>query len=425
MGTVNKDMLTELTSFKARALKAYATKKYDSSADLYAQACMLQSEIHGDQNPKNAHLLYLYGRSLYKVAQAKSDVLGAGRQEKEKDLGAIAEESEETVERSERGKPAKAKGTGLFQFSGDDEEWDGNDQEDEDAEAEGGEEGHEDEMNSAWEILDLARVFFEKQLAGATGDSPNEEAAPLSGQNLTGVKTMLSDVYDLLGEVSLESGNFPQATKDLTSSLALKKGLYEVESTLISEAEFKLSLALEFSADDENVSEDDANKLRLDAAEHIENAIASCRARIAKEEDKIAQAVAQNGEGKGKGKATETEIKEIEDVKEMITELEQRLHDLRNPQPVELNDDTSLKGLLGEILGGGADPKKAKELLEQAAKGANDLSGSVRRKEKPAESSDTAKGASNGKRKLEDEETVEEAAKDKKARVEDVKDSGA
>jgi HAT1-interacting factor 1 len=424
MDTVNKEMLTELTSFKARALKAYATKKYDSSADLYAQACVLQSEIHGDQNPKNAHLLYLYGRSLYKVAQAKSDVLGAGQQEKGKDLGAIAEESEETVEKSEREKLAKAKKTGLFQFSGDDEEWDGNDQEDEDAEAEGEEEGHEDEMNSAWEILDLARVFFEKQLAGTTGDSPNEEATPLSGQNLTDVKTMLSDVYDLLGEVSLESGNFPQATKDLTSSLTLKKELYEVESTLISEAEFKLSLALEFSADDDNVSKDDANKLRHDAAEHIENAIASCRARIAKEEDKIARAVEQNGEEKGKGKATETET-EIEDVKEMIAELEQRLHDLRNPQPVELNDDTSLKGLLGEILGGGADPKKAKELLEQAAKGANDLSGSVRRKEKPAESSGTAKGASNGKRKLEDEETVEEVAKDKKARVEDVKDSGA
>lgn len=340
---------TDLTSLKARALKAYATKDYPLSADLYAQACEVQSNAQGDDNPKNAHLLYLYGRSLYKVAQAKSDVLGGGAaNEKEaapakpqKGLEDIAEE-EAVSEQALKKDDAKAKG--LFQFQGD-ENWDDVDDEDDAAEegAEGGEE-EEDDMTQAWEILDLARVQFEKQLAAAAAEKPAESSAEdstaetladapvdtpadttdspaaLSSDETRNIKTMLADVYDLLGEVSLESESFPQASKDLASSLTLKLELYEPHTTYIPEAHFKLALALEFSAAGEDVEEAEATRLREEAAGHLEKAIDSCRARIAREEAKLA---ASDSDSKGKGVAKSNA--QIEDVQDMIKDLEQKV----------------------------------------------------------------------------------------------------
>lgn len=421
MSASNKEKSASLTSLKARALKAYAIKDYPQSAELYSEACELQTEINGENNPANAHLLYLYGRSLFKVAIDKSDVLGAKGDEKEK-----AEEAEEEAP-GKKGKEAAPTG-GLFQFQGDENFDDSDDEEVEsDQDGEGEEEEEEDDMAAAWQVLDLARVFFERQLAAPSKSTTDESAPlPLSEQQIKDTKTMLADVYDLLGEVSLESENFPQATKDFDSSLTLKNELYPSESTLISEAEFKMALALEFSSSSDGISKDDEKKLREAAAGHIEKAIASCRGRIAVEEAKIAEAAAKAGDsGKGKGKAVESkESKEIENVQEMIGELEQRLHDLRNPPVDEQVEekDAVIKGLLGQILQGGKEPLLSKEALQEAMKGANDLSSLVRKKTKTEA---PAQIASSGKRKLEDVTEEEEASKEKKAKVVGTKDSSA
>jgi len=409
--TSNKETLSELTSLKARALKAYATKDFPQSADLYAQACTLQTEIHGEGNPSNAHLLYLYGRSLYKVAIQKSDVLGgAAPEEKERKpvegSGSGKEKGKEKEETAEEEK----KPAGLFQFTGDEAYDDDGDEDNEEAEGEDGYEEEDDEMILAWEVLDLARILFEKQLAPPTEEaSTSSSTAPptLSTQQVTDTKTMLSDVFDLLGEVSLESETFPQATKDFNSALALKHELYPLESTLISEAEFKMALALEFSAQDPDLSSEDAKKLRDAAAAHIEGSIDSCHARIKVEKAKIS-------DNPDKDHAKET--KEIENVKGMIVELEQRLQDLKNPPVEETQGNEELHGLLGQLLGGDQDPLLAKEALEKAMKGANDLNTLVRKKPSPAaaEVSD-----SKSKRKLEDVAEEAEVETSKKAKVED------
>jgi len=414
----NNEQLAELTSLKARALKAYATKDYPQSADLYAQACTLQTEIHGDGNPSNAHLLYLYGRSLYQVAIQKSDVLGGAAPEEKEDTSAEASGSGSTTGKG-KGKdqePLAKKGedaknpAGLFQFSGDGEY--GDDEEEGDDEEGGDESGDEvdDEMGLAWDVLDLARVLFEKQLAPADDDAPatSSTAPTLSAQQLTDTKTMLSDVYDLLGEVSLESENFSQATKDFDCALTLKHELYPLESTFISEAEYKMALALEFSAQDADMSSEEAQKLRDAAAAHLEKSIETCYARIKVEEAKIT-------DDPDTDHAKET--KEIQNVREMIVELKQRLHDLRNPAVEEAEDNEMFQGLLGQILGGGQDPLLAKEALEKAVKGANDLTTLVRKKPAPAPS------GGKGKRKLDDvaEEAEEEGGEEeasKKVKVE-------
>lgn len=371
---------SELIQLKAKALKAYAQKDYASSTELYASACELQSVLHGENNPRNAHLLYLYGRSLFEIALKKSDVLGGAAQEdkkpKDEKKGKKATDKLEGVNGAEVaiGKKALEKGAkaGLFSFTGD-ENWDDSDGE-EDAGEEGEGEGEEaekegeeedDDFTLAWEILDYARVLFLKQLSPDTSDAnattsdvppvesattdiptepiaststegvseskedkPEEKEVPKldvtkpSGDEAKALHTALADTYDLLGEVSLESESFAQAARDLRSSLDLKLELYPVESTLISEAHYKLSLALEFAAAGEEVSESDKMKGREEAAVEMEKAIASCRARIEKEE-KAAAALAAVDDDKGKGKEYVT--KSLTDAREMVEELETRV----------------------------------------------------------------------------------------------------
>lgn len=65
-----------LADLTARASGLYAQKKYDEAAEVYAQAAEMQAEMNGEMSPENAEILFLYGRSLFKVGQGKSDVLG-------------------------------------------------------------------------------------------------------------------------------------------------------------------------------------------------------------------------------------------------------------------------------------------------------------------------------------------------------------
>lgn len=105
-----------------------------------------------------------------------------------------------------------------------------------------------------------------------------------------------------------------------------------------------------------------------------------------------------------------------------------KLVDLRQP-PVSLNDPTGmgtidgsnpLNGILGSILG--ESPAAQKARLEEASKGAMDLTNLVKRK-KPAEN-EASKAAeteiqTNGKRKVELSEEVEEVGKGKRAKITD------
>lgn len=374
---------TRLATLKAQAAKSYAQKDYSAASDFYAQACELQSSINGDDNPQNAHLLYLYGRSLFQVALTKSDVLGGKpaeeQDEKEKKGGKGKGKGKDASKVEGEGEDRKLKAPapgvgakgGFFSFTGD-ENWDDSEEEGEGADAEEEEDADaekegSDDFTLAWEILDFARVLFLKQLASSApsnestgGETASAEAAdapttgtdeskPIvqetttdtSGDPITSVlnpdsappttstsaeikpdiktlQTTLADTYDLLGEVSLESESFPQAAKDLRSSLELKLGLYPPASTLISEAHFKLSLALEFAAAGEDVTDDHRRKGREEAAVQMELAIVSCRARIAKEEAELKE-LSADGDKDGKAK------KSLEEAREMVGELEVRV----------------------------------------------------------------------------------------------------
>ncbi|KAF2402402.1 hypothetical protein EJ06DRAFT_580663 [Trichodelitschia bisporula] len=430
----------------------YALKKYSEAADLYSTATVLQAETNGEMDPANADLLYLYGRCLYKVAVAKSDVLGgpaATESKKKEDIEAAAGASAAAAAPDVAKQP-------FFEFTGD-ENWDTeSDEEDKGDDGDKGEEEQEDDLGSAFEVLELARVLFEKQLKQLADTPIDESKGPIDVSNgttdtdkkgkgksvaapsheLKRIKTSLADVRDLLAEIGLENERFSDAVVDAQAALELKLQLNPPESALIAEAHYKVSLALEFASvnvtrekegTEAVVSEDVDTEMRAESARHMELALESCRLRLEKEEREFKEL----GD---KSKVTKDDILEM---KEVIEDMELRLADLHAP-PVKVADinnpassaDSAVPADITELfkraLAGAAAPAPASAVDD--AKPATDLTGLVRKKGKPAakdgeklavpkEGGSSAPRAASEKRKLDYvEEKDETEGKGKKAR---------
>ena len=84
-----------LADLCAKGTAQYARKNYEEAADTYARASELQAELNGEMSPENAEILFLYGRSLFKVGQSKSDVLGGKVSGEKKKPGSAAKAEKE------------------------------------------------------------------------------------------------------------------------------------------------------------------------------------------------------------------------------------------------------------------------------------------------------------------------------------------
>lgn len=475
-----------LASLIAQATAKYAIKDYLPAAEYYSQATELQAELNGEMAVENADLLYSYGKCLYFVAVKNSDVLGGeaagaklgsakpGQEKKGKNVanGRVAEPKSDAVHSAD-GEQRQAEEVvaalveekagdeateekvvdesgvekPLFQFIGD-ENWDDSD-EDEDGEAESGEENaapeeEEDDFANAFEVLDLARVLFQSKLqqlqvkaSTAAADKSNSVASNKDPLEERTVKERIADIHDLQAEIALEGERFSNAVVDLKGALALKEELYPKESSVLAECHFKLSLALEFSSvtqqrDKDGNPEGEAKvdqEARDEAAAQMYKAIESCKLRVLKEEQDLKAL-----EGEEMAPKREKLRLDIEDVKEMIGDMQQRLVELKKP-PVSINDpkgtgtldgSTPLNGILGQILGESKDEQRKR--LEEASLSAKDLTGLVKRRKAKSPAADEKSAASNtatngraanhGKRKaVESTEEAEEMASIKKAKV--------
>ncbi|KAI9805367.1 MAG: hypothetical protein M1833_005820 [Piccolia ochrophora] len=469
----------QLEDLIARATERYAIKDYSEASDLYSKATELQAQINGEMSNENAELLFLYGRSLYQVGVSKSDVLGdkpatepqveGAKKPKPKVEGQpssvplTADEESRVAEEvvagavegkdgmqhgpEESGKPDKPDKP-YFQFTGDETFEDSDEEEQEDAAEEGdGEEGEaaleeEDDLKAAWDVLDLARLHFDRKL-----EELNDGKGKVAGESkeTRHVLERLADSHDLLAEISLEGEKFPDAANDFKASLKLKQELYPQESSLIAEAHYKLSLALEFAALTVSATENGqeaAKDIQFDeagrdeAAKQMEAAIQSVKSRVSKEEAILKKMVSEPETKDEKQTITQ---ESIDDVKDMIADMEQRLTDLRAP-PVSIEAATTgpagapdgsnpLSGILGSLLG--ESPVEQRTRLEEATKSANDLTGLVRRNKettgdvkKRTETVHRAENGinGNGKRKADSLSDTRDANTGKKARVEDVPD---
>lgn len=365
--TLRCERTDRLKVLTAEATLNYSIKDFDTAAELYSQATELQAELNGEMSLQNIDLLYSYGRCLYQVALKKSDVLGSkivaekreetsqeasGGNKKKVGLSERGEEesnmAEEVVMKAARGNTeidmaeskVSAARKSYFQFDGDksldssSEDYDVEDERDANnicrEEQTDGKEDEEDDFVTAYEILDLARVLLAKQLE-ETQKGVITDATLGDSRVEHDLKERLADTYDLQAEISLEGERFPNAVTDLKSALKLKQELFPLESSIIAEAHYKLSLALEFSSvtHQKSITEEAKASLhtnvddiiRKEAANQMEAAIESCRMRIKKEEATLtanASKMEENAKLKGM-------VENIADVKEMIQEMEHRV----------------------------------------------------------------------------------------------------
>ncbi|OAA72747.1 histone H1-binding protein [Akanthomyces lecanii RCEF 1005] len=437
----DKSKKVTLADLSAKGSALYAHKNYEEAAEVFSRASNLQAELNGELAPENAEILFHYGRSLFRVGQSKSDVLGgqaAGESKKTKANGGAAPKASSsklpTLDESATDTPASAseKKDGdakkpLFQFTGDENLVDSDD-----SDEEGGEEAEEeeDDLATAFEILDLARVCYMKQLSQLNSAAEGEKGKDASGEMSSAerhVKERLADTHDTLAEISLENERYPNAIEDGRVSLTYKLELYPEESEVIAEAHYKLSLALEFasitSSGDEggNAKREEIDQdLRDEAVKEMDLAIKSFRLKLQAKEVEIATSASPSD--------NELLRKDVVEMKEVIADMEQRLVDLRkNPiDPQELlgaPEANVLGGLFGAVLG--ETPEQTQARVAEATKGAVDLTSMVRKKTKPetdsagAAAAAPAESSTNGKRKAEDELVETGGESPKKARVEE------
>ncbi|RKF71626.1 NASP-related protein sim3 [Golovinomyces cichoracearum] len=435
---VHESSKISVSDLCARGRVQYGNKNFESAADLYSRATEIQAEINGEMNPENAEILFLYGRSLFKLGQSKSDVLGGAEGKKKKRKfspkpSTAATEKEEnskngskklldsntpetsasnnTPETEKRSLISDTKKP-LFQFTGDE-----NFEESEEDEAHAGddreEEEDDDELAAAFDVLDLSRILFEKKLEPFK-NADNKDILvgdlPTTRHN----KERLADTHDLLAEISLENESlrFPSAVTDFRAALAYKQELYTEESSVVAEAHYKLSLALEFAsmtsaADDDNEGREASSmeldmSLREEAVKEMEAAIKSTELKLqAKESELLKMDLPDDIE------ITQNQVAEVKD---MLSELQTRLEELRGP-PVDVKS-VLFGPLIGErgILSNAVtneSPNKTATRIEEAKKTAVDVTDLVRKKSKAASLS--FKEEEREKRKIEDfEGTLEE-----------------
>lgn len=430
-----KEKLEELSQV---ASIHYSTKNFAAAAENYANAVEIQAELNGEMAPENAELLFYYGRALYKVAVAKSDVLGnkVAQEEKKKAKPKKAPKGENAQSSSSAANGAKTEpkeesveSKPYFQLQGD-ENW--TDSEDEEEEQEGEREEDEDDFGNAYETFELARVLYARQLEtsdvadGADKGKGKAESSP----KIRTIKERIADCHGFLVEISLENERFHDAISDARSSLALQEELYSFEHENVTEAHYSLSLALEFASvskvrEDQTGQDTDAAPetaatedkdgvdwdLRKEAAKQTDLAIQSLEARLKKEETALS-ADSLTSEQKKKEKKTI-----IDDKKGMLEDLRTRLTDLQSDptkQEFDSIDSSVFQGLLGGLLGADAATQKAK--IAEATKSANDVTGLVKTKKKPKAPAPAATESSSGKRKLEVED---DAANGKRAKTEE------
>lgn len=363
---------TEVAKLISEGSRAYSSKDFDLASEKYGEACEEYSKSH--QGNEDADLLFLYGKAVFQSGVSKSEVFGGKPAEPEV-------ETENSESKEEESKPETDKTDDTFQFyaDGDGEEEDGEENEEPNEDENNDEDANKSDFEVAWELLDLARALFEEKLESLDkGDLKPPyltQDTDESSNDYIVVLKKLSETYDILGEVSLETENFNQAADDLRKCLELRLELFSDTSSLISESHYKLALALEFQSDDSN--------LRKNAAEQMKLAIESVERRNKNEND-------------------DSKRKENQ---EIIDEMKEKYQDLlKDPsEEIKMQQLDIIKGILGEEASGSEQSAgaaivnnlqtmvKKKQNKEETKTVVNDLSGMVRKRKKQDANDDKTK----------------------------------
>merc|ERR1712029_771589 len=273
--------------------------------------------------------------------------MGRKRKEEEGTSKDEAEKSETEKEHGEEAEPEKEK-----------EDIDGDNKEVEDS-AEQAAEDEEDPSNLqlAWEMLELAKMVLMDQLEGEMKEKLTEEMKNT-------LEKRLFETFLILGEVSLENENYPQAVDDLTICLEKQKAVLPEDSRNIAVTYYQLGIALGF------------NMKYEEAIEKLEMAIGVLKKRI----DNLINKTESVDESK-KDDAFYTREKEIKELEALIPEIKEKITDT-----IEMKEERVRKiAEVKEQMGFGSGSSSGAGTSGEGSSSAKPISSiSIKRKAEPA-----------------------------------------
>jgi len=356
---VQEEAIVFLTTGKRHLL----VKDIPAAVSEFAQACELLSAAFGETGKECAESYYYYGKALLEMSRLESGVLGNAldgvpeeddeannskvedpskmteeeKKEVEEKVGEALKENlvelekgDDETETEEDGKVETKEGEKVINGaekadeSQEDEDEDegmdegGESQEEssneqmetdkvtkEDDEKTPGKDGEEEPSNLqlAWEMLELAKVIYTKQVETTTDDKAKKA-----------IEEKLCRTILTLGEISIENENYSQAVEDIQMCLK-KQGGFSKDSRLVAETHYQLGVAQGFN------SQYDA------AVESLNSAI-----QILKERVKNINVLMKSSEDKKETGELEASIykKEIEELEELIPEIEEKIADTKD-----------------------------------------------------------------------------------------------
>jgi len=175
-------------------------------------------------------------------------------------------------------------------------------------------------LQLAWEMLELAKQCLKKQA----------DALPADDKKRPEVEGRLSETFMKLGEVSIESENYPQAIEDLNACLRRHQEHLPDDSRCIAEVHYQIGVALGF-----NLEFDKAVDSLQDAINVLEKRVKNLKEK--KESDNPSK----------KDDAFYTREREIDEIESLVPEIREKIADTRDMQ-VETNKKLGDKVLAEE-----------------------------------------------------------------------------
>lgn len=357
-------------------------KDYPNAVATLGDACAKMSEVFGDMADECADAYFCYGRALLELAREDSNVLSTEPEKEESDEEGGDEESEEkggeenTKEKEcekggelakkkdekEGSREAEAIKTELEENDHLDGQVDDKTKDEPRADetldttkdvieddGEGGDKGDDvDNLQLAWEVLELAKNIFERQK----------------------LDSKLAETYLYLGEVGLESENYSGAIEDMKRCVEIQKQILPSDHRDIAETHFQMGVACSLC--------NDFNQ----AIEHFKNSSEILETRI--------KNLQQNGASKAEIEKNPfyTVEKEIDEIKSLLPEITAKIIDMQDfKQETIKSMMATLKGETEAKSSDGAGPSSSVASIANGSdmKPVTDISHLVRKKRKPEE----------------------------------------
>jgi len=330
------EVLEEATTLLSTGKRNMLVNDVPAAVSSLAKACELVSGQFGETANECAEPYFYYGKALLELSRMESGVLGnaldgvpeeegEGNDSKIEDPEKLSEEEKktveskvsdafeensETLEKAEEVKGALELNTEAIDTPKEDEAEsmdEGNtESESEEADKENvdgiekegeketkadAEEEEPSNLQLAWEMLEMAKIVFSKQIEVGTDASKKPE-----------LEERLCSTILLLGEVSIENENYKQAVDDIKTCLEKQVNMPK-DSRLRAETHYQLGVALGFSG------------LFDEAVESLNSAVAVLKERI---------------ERLKKADGTDEVKKELSELEALLPEIAEKISDTKD-----------------------------------------------------------------------------------------------